>query len=78
METQWRLGENTRKIEIIGQSNRKSSLSAAILDSQSVKSATMVSQEVEYDTGKKTKGRKRHLLVDTLGLLIGVIVTSAN
>jgi putative transposase len=31
-----------------------------------------------YDGHKKVKGRKRHLLVDTLGLLISVYVTSAN
>ena len=63
----------TRAIE-----NRESSPSAAILDSQSVKTATMINQEVGYDSGKKTKGRKRHLLVDTLGLLIGLVVTGAN
>jgi len=31
-----------------------------------------------YDGGKKIKGRKRHLLVDTLGLLIAVLITSAG
>lgn len=50
---------------------------AAILDSQSVKSAGH-GGEVGYDAGKRIKGRKRHLLVDTLGLLLGVAVTSAN
>lgn len=38
----------------------------------------MVSQEVGYDSGKKIKGRKRHILVDTLGLLIVVVITAAN
>ena len=38
----------------------------------------MVSQEVGYDGGKKIKGRKRHLLVDSLGLLLVVVVTAAN
>jgi putative transposase len=31
-----------------------------------------------YDAGKKIRGRKRHLVVDTLGLLLGVVVTAAN
>jgi transposase len=50
---------------------------AAILDSQSVKSAGHGGQ-VGYDPGKRIKGRKRHLLVDTLGLVLGVAVTPAS
>ncbi|BAY22866.1 transposase [Calothrix sp. NIES-2100] len=38
----------------------------------------MVSQEVGYDSGKKIKGRKRHILVDTLGLLVVVVITAAS
>ncbi len=34
--------------------------------------------EVGYDAGKRIKGRKRHVLVDTLGLLLGVVVTPAS
>jgi hypothetical protein len=33
---------------------------------------------VGYDAGKRIKGRKRHLLVDTLGLVLGVVVTPAD
>jgi putative transposase len=33
---------------------------------------------VGYDAGKKIKGRKRHIIVDTLGLLLAVVVTAAN
>lgn len=51
--------------------------SAAILDSQSVKSNGH-GGEVGFDAGKKIKGRKRHVLVDTLGLLLGIIVTPAS
>lgn len=51
---------------------------AASLDSQSVKTATPASTEVGYDGGKKGKGRKRHLMVDTLGLVLMVVVTAAN
>jgi putative transposase len=51
--------------------------SAAILDSQSVKS-TECSDTRGYDAGKKVNGRKRHVLVDTLGLILLVLVLPAN
>jgi transposase len=51
--------------------------SAAILDSQSVKSDGH-GGPVGYDAAKKINGRKRHLLVDTLGLVLGVLVTPAD
>jgi putative transposase len=49
---------------------------AGALESQSVKT-TQVAGGRGYDSGKHVNGRKRHLLVDTLGLLLAVIVTSA-
>ena len=49
---------------------------AAVLDAQSVPNAGPAEQ-IGYDAGKKIRGRKRHVLVDSLGLLIGVLVTSA-
>lgn len=42
--------------------------SKAIMDSQTVETATIASKKVGYDSGKKIKGRKQHILVDTLGL----------
>jgi len=51
--------------------------SAAILDSQSVKT-TDRGGERGYDAGKQVNGRKRHILVDTLGLLLVVCVTAAS
>jgi len=56
---------------------KRSQPTAAVLDSQSVKSAGH-GGEVGYDAGKRIKGRKRHLLVDTLGLVLGVVVTPAS
>ena len=50
---------------------------AAILDSQTVRSADHPGTR-GYDAAKKTKGRKRHLLVDTLGLLLAITVTPAD
>jgi len=50
--------------------------SAGSIDSQSVKTASKRGIR-GFDGGKNVKGRKRHILVDTLGLLIAVIVTSA-
>lgn len=55
---------------------KKTSPSAAIIDSQTVKT-TEVGGERGYDGGKKINGRKRHLVVDTLGLLLAVVVHSA-
>ena len=52
------------------QENRKTSPSAAIIDSQTVKT-TEVGGERGYDAGKKINGRKRHIVVDTLGPDIG-------
>jgi putative transposase len=51
---------------------------AAIVDSQSVKTTEESAYPSGYDAHKNVKGRKRHLLVDTLGLPLSVYVTSAD
>src|SRR5512139_297458 len=66
------LREHVRLVE-----GRNRHPSAAILDSQSVKS-TETSDERGYDAGKKVNGRKRHLLVDTIGLVLFVTLLPAN
>ena len=43
-----------------------------------MKTGGLIEEDVGFDGGKKIKGRKRHQLVDTLGLLILVVVTAAN
>jgi putative transposase len=58
---------------------RKPRPSAAIIDSQSVRAAdTVPKQSRGFDAGKKVNGRKRHIAVDTLGLLLAVVVTAAS
>jgi len=60
------------------QAGRHADPSAAIMDSQSVKTTEESGGIKGYDGGKHVKGWKRHVLVDTLGLLLSVYVTPAN
>jgi putative transposase len=52
--------------------------SAAVIDSQSIKTSAVRGPEKGYDAGKQIWGRKRHLLVDTQGNLMEVLVTAAS
>jgi putative transposase len=65
------------RIEIRLSLDKDAEPSAAILDSQSVKT-TETSGLRGYDAGKKINGIKRHLLVDTLGMILAVLVLTAD
>jgi putative transposase len=72
------LAADTRHVARVGAAaeRKKKAPTAAILDSQSVKVSNHGGVR-GYDAGKKVLGRKRHLLVDTLGLILHVVVHSA-
>ena len=60
-------------------SDRVHLASAGCVDAQSVKGADTVGAAVRgFDAGKKVNGRKRHVVVDTMGLLLLVVITSAS
>jgi putative transposase len=74
----WQTIHDALRDETRRAAGRDVSPSAAIIDAQSVKTVEQPATCRGYDGGKRVKGRKRHLAVDTLGLLLVVVVTAAN
>jgi len=73
----WEAIHDAMRTQLREAEGRQATPSAAIIDSQSVKT-TEAGGIRGYDAGKKVNGRKRHIMVDTLGLLLVVVVHSAG
>jgi putative transposase len=70
---------NSLRDQVRTTADRDREPTAAIIDSQSVRAAETVAQASRgYDAGKKVNGRKRHIAVDTIGLLLVVAVSAAS
>ena len=78
MSRTWQRIHDTLRAQLREAVGRHKHPTAGALDSQSVKTTQAPKTTRGYDSGKRVKGRKRHILVDTLGLLLAVVVTAAS
>ncbi|ATY09589.1 IS5 family transposase [Amycolatopsis sp. AA4] len=75
----WQRVHDALRDQVRVRAGRRPLPTAAIIDAQTVRGAdTVPAASAGYDAGKKTKGRKRHIATDTLGLLLAVVVTAAS
>jgi putative transposase len=73
----WQKIVDSLRGQIRKEAGREETPSAACIDTQTIKT-TEIGGPAGYDGNKKIKGRKRHVVVDTLGLLLVAVVTTAN
>jgi len=74
----WKAIHDRLRTQVRLQAGRKAQPTAGIIDSQSVKTTSVGGTARGFDAGKKIDGRKRHILVDTLGLLLVVVVHAGS
>ena len=77
MNQMWQRIHDTLRANTRQKAERHKHPTAGCLDSQSIKTSSVPGLR-GYDAGKHVMGRKRHILVDTLGLLLAVVVTAAS